>query len=124
MREKQSIFILNFAKLIIWAFENGFEVTAGELLRTQDQQMLYFEGYTLIKAGSNVRLAKVSPKSKTMFSKHREKLAGDLNLFINGEYQVNTSAYAPLGEYWKSLHPENVWGGDWGFDANHFQMGK
>lgn len=124
MREKQSIFILNFAKLIIWAFENGFEVTAGELFRTQDQQMLYFEGYTLIKAGSNVRLAKVSPKSKTMFSKHREKLAGDLNLFINGEYQVNTSAYTPLGEYWKSLHPENVWGGDWGWDANHFQMGK
>ena len=124
MREMQSIFILNFARLITWAFENGFEVTAGELFRTQDQQMLYFEGYTLIKAGSNVRLAKVSPKSKTMFSKHREKLAGDLNLFINGEFQVNTSAYAPLGEYWKSLHPENVWGGDWGWDANHFQMGK
>ena len=97
MRERQSIFLLNFARLIIWAFENGFEVTAGELLRTQDQQMLYFEGYTLIKAGGSLNLVRTSTKSKTMNSKHRDKLAGDLNVFINGEYKTDAESYRPLG---------------------------
>ena len=125
LREKQSEFLKNVAKMILWAFENGMELTGGELLRTNDQQLLYFEGYTLYKAGATLHLGKAPRKSKTLASNHIEKLAIDLNVFIDGQYKTDTDSYLQLGEYWKSLNAENVWGGDWTFnDANHFQMGK
>ena len=106
LREKQSVFLKNVALLIGWAFDNGFELTGGELQRTREQQEVYVnEGL-----------------SKTMNSQHLKKLAIDLNLFVNGKYQRNREAYRPLAEYWKSLHPDNVAGYDWGWDANHFEM--
>jgi hypothetical protein len=122
LREKQSIFLLNAAKLISWAFEQGFELTAGELLRTKDQQTLYFEGKTLVKIGNITHLAETRQLSKTMNSRHLDKLAIDLNLFISGVYTTKAEYYKPMGDYWKTLHPDNVWGGDWGFDSNHFEM--
>ena len=106
LREKQSLFLLNAAKLIQWAFDNGFELTGGELLRTKEQQEIYFK----------------SEKSQTMNSRHLQKLAIDLNLFIDGKYRTEKVAYAPIAEHWKSLHPDNVAGYDWGWDANHFEM--
>lgn len=106
LREKQSVFLVNFAKLILWIHDQGWEVTAGELLRTREQQASY------VKAGL----------SKTMDSRHLVKLAGDLNLFINGVYQQAKAPYEPLAIYWKSLHPDNVAGYDWGWDPAHFEM--
>ena len=53
-------------------------------------------------------------------SRHKEKLAADINLFINDQYQTTTEAHKPFGEYWESLHPDNVWGGAWD-DGNHYQ---
>ena len=126
LREKQSIFILNVGKLIQWAFENGYELTIGEGYRTKDQQTLYFKGLTLVETGGHVILAKTSPKSKTMFSKHLDKLAIDLNVFINGELTYEKAKIQKVGDYWESLHPENSWGGNWTsfLDIPHFQMGK
>jgi len=124
VREKQSEFLQNVAKMILWAFDNGMELTGGELLRTNDQQLLYFEGYTLYKAGSAIHLGKAPRKSKTLASKHLDKLAIDLNVFIDGQYKTDKESYLKLGEYWENLNPENVWGGSWGWDANHFQMGR
>lgn len=124
MKEKQFIFIQNVAKLITWAFEKGYQLTIGEALRTQDQQLLYFEGLTPVKTGGHVILAKTNRKTQTLASKHLDKLAIDLNLFINGVYRTDKESYKELAEYWKSLHHENVSGYDWGWDANHFQMGK
>ncbi len=106
LREKQSTFILNVAKLIIWANERGYALTGGELLRTPEQQEIY------IKTG----------KSKTNNSRHLQKLAIDLNLFIGGIYRTDKESYKPLADYWKSLHPDNVAGYDWDWDANHFEM--
>ena len=106
LSEKQGIFLLNVSKLIQWVDAQGWWATGGELLRTKEQLEIYF------KQG----------KSKTMNSKHRSKLAIDLNLFIDGEYQTDNESYKPLAEYWKSLHPDNVAGYDWGWDANHFEM--
>ena len=122
LRESQSIFILNMAKTIIFAYENGMELTAGEMLRTNDQQLLYFEGYELIKIGSDLKLKKAAPKSKTMFSSHLNKLAVDLNLFIDGQYKTDKESFKKISLYWKSLHPKNVCGYDWGWDFNHFEM--
>ncbi|QEE51038.1 M15 family metallopeptidase [Flavobacterium alkalisoli] len=106
MRKKQSIFLKNVALLILWAYENGYELTAGELLRTEEQQQIY------LKKGL----------TKTTHSRHQDKLAIDLNLFVNGVYQSQREPYKPLAEKWKSLHPDNVAGYDWGWDANHFEM--
>lgn len=58
-------------------------------------------------------------------SDHKRRLAIDLNLFIHDQYRKDTAAHAPFGEYWKSLHPNNYWGGDiidehGNADGNHF----
>ncbi len=106
LSRKQGIFLLNVAKLIQYVSEQGWWVTGGELLRTKEQQKIYFD----------------NGKSKTMRSKHRSKLAIDLSLFVGGEYQTKKEPYKPLADYWKSLHPNNVAGYDWGWDANHFEM--
>lgn len=106
MREKQSIFLQNIAKLILWAFENGIELTGGELFRTEEQHQ-----WNLAHG-----------KSKAVRSKHQDRLAMDLNVFINGEYKTDKESYKALAEQWKKLNPNNVAGYDWGWDANHFEM--
>lgn len=54
-------------------------------------------------------------------SLHLDGLAIDLLLYINGIYQTDSTKYKELGEYWKSLHPLNRWGGDFAKpDGNHF----
>ncbi|HGV6771546.1 TPA: M15 family metallopeptidase, partial [Escherichia coli] len=54
-------------------------------------------------------------------SLHTLRLAVDFNLFINGEYQTDTDAYRPLGEYWESIG--GTWGGRFSrADGNHFSL--
>jgi hypothetical protein len=108
VREKQSTFLMNVSKLIQWAFANGFELTGGELLRPKEMQTLYVQ----------------QGKSKTMDSKHLDKLAIDLNLFINGVYQTDTASYKPLADFWQSLNPANRAGYYFTSlkDGNHFEM--
>ena len=56
-------------------------------------------------------------------SLHYLGLANDLCLYIGGEYQTDTEAYRPMGEYWKSLDPDCRWGGDFKkADGNHFAL--
>ena len=84
---------------------NGMELTFGHVWRdTYTQKHLVEKGL-----------------SKTMDSKHLEKLAVDFNLFIEGTYITDIARYKPLGEYWKLLGGR--WGGDFeGFpDAGHFE---
>ena len=110
LSEKQQVFTQHVARLILWVGDQGWGVTLGECFRTVDQQRRYVE----------------QGKSQTMRSKHLERLAVDLNLFISGRYQQQVEAYRPLGDYWKSLDPDhNVWGGDWVTlrDAVHFERG-
>jgi hypothetical protein len=108
LRALQSKFVMLVGKLIEFAYANGMELTFGEALRTPEQQEIYFQ----------------KGLSKTKNSKHLFKLAIDFNLFINSEYRTDKPSYQILGDYWKSLDPECVWGGDWGWDANHFQYTK
>lgn len=53
-------------------------------------------------------------------SYHKQRLAADLNLFIDEIYQTETEAYKELGDYWEALHPDNRWGGRFN-DGNHFE---
>ena len=106
LRDKQSKFLINLAKLILWVNEQpGWQLTGGELYRPQEMQDIYV----------------AQGKSKTKNGKHPQRLACDLNLFINGVFQTEREAYKLLAEYWKSLDADNVAGYDWGFDANHFE---
>ena len=122
LREKQSIFAKNFALLVIHAYEIGYEITYGEGQRTGDQQLLYFEGFSLKKIGSSLKLFKSNKRSKTMSSDHLLKCAHDINVFIDGDYKTDKETYKPLHEYWVSLHPKNYSGYQWGWDYNHFGM--
>jgi len=109
MVEKQWQFLKELAKLIQYAERNGLVLVGGELYRTQEQQEIY------VKQG----------KSKTMNSYHLKRLAIDLLVMENkdGRWVISNDKekYKILGEFWKSLDPKNVWGGDWGWDLNHFE---
>lgn len=111
LREAQSLFTLNIGKLIAFAYEKGFELTCGEFFRTKYQQEFY------VKNGF----------SKTMDSRHLVRLACDFNIFLNDrmllaanipkdQYIRELLIAKQLGDYWESLHPSNVWGGDWNRD--------
>lgn len=97
LREKQSLFARLVADLIIYAYEQGYELTFGDAYR--DVRCRYGHDTTL----------------------HRIRLAIDLNLFLNGKYLTDTEDHRPLGEYWESLHPLCRWGGRFQ-DGNHYSM--
>ena len=106
---EQAAFLLDVAKLINKSTELGFQVTAGELYRTPEQQEIY------VKTG----------RSRTMNSLHLQRRAVDLNFFLNGKLTYDKAALAPLGAYWESLHPLNSWGGNGVklVDTPHFSRG-
>jgi len=116
LRARQSRFALNVSRLIAFAFGQGYELTLGEAFRTEYQQAYY------VKIGM----------SKTMNSRHLQRLAVDFNLFRGGELLGDAEDFRPLGEYWATLDPDNVWGGDWDRDGStddetfkdpyHFEM--
>lgn len=105
LSEKQQLFTKLIAQLIFWADDKGYRLTFGEAYRTPEQAALN------AKKGSGISN-----------SLHTKRLAVDLNLFINGQYQTNSAAYLPLGEFWESI------GGSWGGrfksnpDGNHFSL--
>lgn len=108
LSEKQYKFTFMVHQLIAYAYEQGYTLTCGELYRTEEQQAIY------LKTG----------RSKTMNSKHLQRLAVDFNLFQDGVLLQTKEDFKLLGEYWKSLDPLNRWGGeDFGdfIDAPHFE---
>ena len=111
MVDEQWAFLQDVAKLVSHAAQYGFVLTAGEAWRPPEMQKIYVD----------------TGRSKTLDGPHPRRLAIDLNLFVKGQYvgglpaKDQVTAYAPLGQFWKSLSPKNKWGGDWGWDANHFE---
>lgn len=107
--QKQRIFVKLVAKLIEYAYSQGYELSFGETYRTPKQAAINAE---LGKGISN--------------SLHTKRLAIDLNLFIGGEYQTQSESHLPLGEFWESLStPEYtcVWGGRFSRpDGNHYSV--
>src|SRR5690242_15160065 len=78
--------------LIDWTYQQpGHELTLGEAWRTPEQAQWNAAHGTGIKD-----------------SLHIDRLAIDLNLFVNGEYKADTESYRPMGEFWESI------GGSWG----------
>ena len=98
-RSKQSEFMICVADLILWAHGEGFGLTGGDLWRSPEE---------CIRRGKED-------------SVHGMRLAIDLNLIIDGDYISDGEAHRPMGEFWKSLHDDACWGGDWG-DGNHYSF--
>ena len=106
--EKQRLFMQLVGQFLVWIYQQpGYEVSGGELLRSKEQ--------ALANAASGAGIAN---------SLHLDKLAIDLQLFVNGAYQTETEAYKPLGDFWKTLNPLCRWGGDFTSrkDGNHFSL--
>ena len=102
--EAQRIFARRIPRLIDYIFDNGYECTLGDAYRSPRA----FGGQ-----------GEEGPYGRPR-SAHKNRLAIDLNLFLDGEYLSTTEAHRPFGEYWVSIDPENhVWGGDFQ-DGNHY----
>ena len=101
LRQKQSKFISMLGALIHYADQLGYELTGGDLWA---------------KKGEG-RPHKIGVLEGEKDSKHYQRLAIDLNLFIDGKYQKSSRAHRPLGLFWESM------GGTWGGlkDGNHYE---
>ena len=107
LSNEQHAFAINVTRLFEFLIVNDVKFTIGEVMRTPEQQQIYF------KEG----------KSMTLSSKHLDKKAIDLNFWIDGELTYKVEDLRFIGEFWKTLSPWNEWGGDWRFkDTNHFQV--
>lgn len=105
--QKQRLFTKLVAQLIQYAYAQGYELTLGDAYRDP-------------RVHGDVGVKKSYSSANSV---HKQRLAIDLNLFKGGVYQTSTEAHKPLGEYWKSLHPECRWGGDFSTpDGNHYSM--
>lgn len=103
--QKQRKFAHMVGYLILYAYEQGYELTIGD-------------GYRDPRVHGEVGEKKSYSSANSV---HKQRLAIDLNLFKDGKYLTRTEDHAPLGEYWESL------GGTWGGrfkkpDGNHYSF--
>ena len=104
--EAQRKFTRDISSLVSYAYDElGYELTYGDAYRSPQ-----------VHGGQGERAFATYGET---WSAHKQRLAVDFNLFIGGEYQTTTEAFTQLGEYWITLDPDNVWGGDFD-DGNHF----
>ena len=103
LRQRQSRFTFFVGKLILKAYELGYELTHG--------------------CAYHVPCPKCGAYEHAEVSWHKDRLAIDLNLFKDGRYLTSTKAHRELGEYWESLDPECSWGGRFN-DGNHYSFGE
>lgn len=106
LKNKQIEFSICFAKLIVFAYEQGCELVIGDVARNA----LVFGSYGTSKGYGSAS------------SNHKICLAGDLNLFVDSEYIISSEhpAWAVLHDYWLTLseHSAPMIDGD----ANHFSF--
>ena len=105
LRDKQVEFARALPRLIDRAFELGYQVTLGDAYRDPRNDV------------------NDEPPYGSKSSKHRRRLAIDLNLFTpdrdgNYQYCTDTEQHEELGHFWQLLGGR--WGGDWN-DGNHYE---
>lgn len=94
--DRQHNFSIRIAKLLLYADSLGYQVSGGDWYR--DIRCNY--------GAAN--------------SKHRNRLAFDINLHKDGMWLTDTLSHEPLGLYWEAM------GGKWGGrftnkDGNHYE---
>lgn len=102
LRQQQSAFMKALGRLIQFAYDNGYELTGGDLWARTGHKVGSF---------------------------HYKRLAVDLNLFRDGQWFERTEDHLPLGEFWESLG--GTWGGRFKDengnprpDGNHYSWGE
>ncbi len=102
--DKQREFAYHVSLLIQHIYANGYTVTLGDAYRDPR-----------VHGQMGEKIAYGRAKSA-----HKQRLAIDLNLFdMEKTFLTTTEDHKPFGEYWESLHPDNVWGGRFD-DGNHY----
>lgn len=96
---RQCAFTHALALLILEIEKAGYQVKIQELNRTVETQKAYI----------------AQGVSKTMDSRHLDKLAADLVLFKDGELVTNQEVYRAFGEFWESQGGR--WGGRFGLES-------
>lgn len=101
--DKQRVFARMIADLILFAYENGYELTFGDAYRDPRVH------------------GDVGDKSSysSASSLHKERLAVDFNLFKGGKFLTSTEDHRELGEFWESIG--GTWGGRFN-DGNHYSL--
>ena len=105
--EEQSKFSLAVAWLILKASSMGYQVTLGDAYR--DPRVFGQVGEKRGYGAAN--------------SKHKRRLAIDLNLFKDGVFLQGTDDHRELGAAWEKQFPDAVWGGRFA-DGPHYQWGE
>jgi len=103
LREHQAKFSLMKARLVIYAYSLGYELSPGE--------------GTITVVHCPYCKKKVSKHKKG--SLHHDKLAQDYDLFKDGKYLSKTEDHRPLGLYWEAMG--GAWGGRFQ-DGNHYSL--
>lgn len=109
--EKRVAFTIAMARLLVWAADNIF-----------GYQFAFGEGYVALTDGKDGDYDGPHKKGGA----HYTGLGVDLVMYdMNGKYITHGDhpAWHRLGEHWKFMDPDAVWGGDFaGGDANHFSL--
>ena len=123
LSEVQREFTRDIAKLIVYAYQQGIELTFGDAYRPLTMQYLYYYGYKILDKSGVLELVKAKRRSKTLNSKHQKRCAVDFNFFINNKLTYKKEDVELLGTYWESLNEKNKWGGNFTSftDTPHFE---
>lgn len=103
LSQRQRQFTLMIAELVIYAYEQGYELTYGDAFRDPRVHGSVGEKKSYSSANSN----------------HKIRLAVDFNLFKDGQFLTSSEDHLFLGKYWESM------GGSWGGrfdDGNHYSL--
>jgi len=95
--EKQELFARLFVEHCVWLLIRGYQIRFGDIWAR--------EGH---RENSN----------------HYIKLAGDLNLFKDGQYLTRTEDHLESGLMWESRHELCRWGGNWDKDTHPGEAGE
>ena len=95
--EKQSLFTASLALLIQYMISQGYTPRLKFVKRCLD-----------CPVGHDTSL-------------HKQALAADIDLFLDGAYLTETSDHTLFGEFWESLGPDHSWGGHFD-DGNHYAI--
>ena len=122
------MFAFDVGRLLSWIESQGYQATWGESWRSQVEAWInaLVPGCTLQALKNDLTINTYSTPVGgygIQNSLHCERLAVDLNIFIDGKLVEDKATLQPIGDYWESLSPMNHWGGNFTTrpDTDHFE---
>jgi len=111
LSDQQFMFAQDLVRLGYWLITHDYKYTLGEAWRPDEMQEIYYEK----------GLSKVKERGA-----HGNRLAQDLNIWVEGKLSYKKEDLQPVGDYWESLDERNTWGGNWKsfVDTPHFERRK